>query len=237
MHWMKKRYKLILSFYFSAESEEQDVTYCMSDIHGEINRFTEMLKMISFSQKDSLYILGDVIDRASGGLELLRWVMDAPNVTMLMGNHEEMCLRLLRQYPLAGSKKRQFLWENGSSTYRRIVTECTDAERRRICAFLAHLPDHLDLELSGRRLHLVHAWPGDERDERLWHRPSPSEPAPFSDRLTLIGHTPTCRFQEAEPMRIWRRNGVLDLDCGCGHDWPGRRLACLRLEDMREFYV
>lgn len=196
-----------------------------------------MRKAICFSERDRLYILGDVIDRAEGGLDLLRWVMETPNVTMLLGNHEEMCLRLLRHYRFAGEKKRAFLWENGSSTYRRIITECNSGERKSICAFLARLPDHLELEVEGQRFHLVHAWPGEERDTRLWRRPSPSDPAPFPDRLTLIGHTPTCRFQEAEPMRIWRGNGVLDLDCGCGHNWTGRRLGCLRLEDMQEFYA
>lgn len=37
--------------------------YVMSDIHGEADRFHAMLEKIHFSDDDTLYILGDVIDR------------------------------------------------------------------------------------------------------------------------------------------------------------------------------
>lgn len=36
--------------------------YVMSDIHGCYDEFIKMLELISFSDKDELYILGDVID-------------------------------------------------------------------------------------------------------------------------------------------------------------------------------
>ena len=37
---------------------------------------------------------------------------------------------------------------------------------------------------------------------------------------------------------IMHGNGIIDIDCGCGHQKTAhRRLACLRLDDMAEFYV
>lgn len=62
--------------------------YCMSDLHGELDFFQEMLEQIHFSDTDHLYILGDVIDRGTGGVDILEQIMDAPNITMLLGNHE-----------------------------------------------------------------------------------------------------------------------------------------------------
>ena len=46
--------------------------YVMSDIHGEHSRYISMLETINFSDEDTLYILGDVIDRKPGGIDILR---------------------------------------------------------------------------------------------------------------------------------------------------------------------
>ena len=49
--------------------------YVMSDIHGEGSRFYAMLDRIGFSSADTLYILGDVIDRGADGVSLLRQIL------------------------------------------------------------------------------------------------------------------------------------------------------------------
>ena len=49
--------------------------YVMSDVHGEDELFHAMLKQIRFSEKDTLYILGDVIDRGPNGIALLQEIM------------------------------------------------------------------------------------------------------------------------------------------------------------------
>ena len=53
--------------------------YVMSDIHGEANRFHAMLEKIRVSADDTLYILGDVIDRGVDGINLLLEIMEMPN--------------------------------------------------------------------------------------------------------------------------------------------------------------
>ena len=44
--------------------------YCVSDIHGELDKFEQMLELIRFSDEDHLYILGDVIDRGAMGVDI-----------------------------------------------------------------------------------------------------------------------------------------------------------------------
>ena len=66
--------------------------YCISDIHGEIDRWNTMLNLIQFSSSDTMYVLGDVIDRKPYGIQILQDIMDRPNVHMLLGNHEQMML-------------------------------------------------------------------------------------------------------------------------------------------------
>ena len=62
----------------------------MSDIHGCYDEFISMLKLIGFSENDSLIIAGDHIDRGEKTFEILKWLENRPqNVTLLRGNHEE----------------------------------------------------------------------------------------------------------------------------------------------------
>ena len=67
-----------------------------------------------------------------------------------------------------------------------------------------------------------------------------SSASPSPDTICIVGHTPTVFLtgRTDEDCSIWHGNGILDIDCGCGNlNAPHRRLACLRLDDMAEFYV
>ena len=57
--------------------------YVMSDIHGEVNRFHAMLEKIRFSADDTLYILGDVIDRGADGTGTVMFQLWLPRPTHL----------------------------------------------------------------------------------------------------------------------------------------------------------
>ena len=56
------------------------MVYCMSDIHGEYDRYMAMLDLIQFSEQDTLYILGDVIDRKPDGIEILQDIMNTDEI-------------------------------------------------------------------------------------------------------------------------------------------------------------
>ena len=68
--------------------------YTISDLHGyPVDKLKRLLKTVDFSNDDYLFILGDVIDRnGDGGIGILRWILTAPNVTLILGNHEAMLL-------------------------------------------------------------------------------------------------------------------------------------------------
>lgn len=53
---------------------------------------------------DTLYIIGDVIDRGSSGIAILRDIMKRTNVELLLGNHEWMLLQSLLLSYLASRK-------------------------------------------------------------------------------------------------------------------------------------
>ena len=72
--------------------------YVMSDIHGQKRRFDSVMKQINLQPEDTLYVLGDVIDRNPDGIKILRQIMAMPNAKMILGNHELMMLDAL-YYP------------------------------------------------------------------------------------------------------------------------------------------
>ena len=64
------------------------MTYAISDIHGRYDRYTALLERINLRDEDTLYVLGDVIDRGPDGCKILLDMMARPNVLPILGNHE-----------------------------------------------------------------------------------------------------------------------------------------------------
>lgn len=46
------------------------MTYVLSDIHGNMQRFKSIMAQINLQTNDTLYVLGDVIDRYAGGIKM-----------------------------------------------------------------------------------------------------------------------------------------------------------------------
>lgn len=218
--------------------------YVMSDIHGELFRYQSMLEQIQFSDADTLYVLGDVIDRHPDGVAILEDIMSRQNVIMLLGNHEQMCLDTLGTGNVLGARK---LWvsNGGNVTYREMCYHISAEKRHQILRYLYQLPDHLDIEVKGNQFHLVHGFPGSNTEARIWTRPKQDTVDPMPGKTVILGHTPVPflysedRMDEVlrAPQKIFRGKGFIGIDCCCGNLLPTRRLACLRLEDMREFYA
>lgn len=213
--------------------------YCISDIHGEYDRYIKMLEKIEFSAEDTLFVLGDVIDRGGHGLDILTDIMSRPNVKMILGNHE--CLLLDSMFFRDISMYRErWLHNGGAKTRRHLLYFTRPSRREKILRFCKELPDHLDIEVNGRQFHLVHGFPAQKTEDRVWNRPIKGKSAPLPGKTTILGHTPTpylMKIRKSAPFKIWHGDGIIGIDCGCGNKTRRRRLACIRLEDMAEFYV
>ncbi len=229
------------------------MTYVLSDIHGHLRRFRSVLAQIRPGPEDTLYVLGDVIDRHPDGIRILTALMASPFVRMIPGNHEDLMLDALdgpydlgRREDMRRRAHALALWyANGGEETHRYMGRLGEGERRRIFSYLRSLPLSLDAEAGGIRYRMVHAAPAelapegeDERQFALWQRLMPEDPLP-PGMTVIFGHTPTLRYQDADPLRIWYGDRRIGIDCGSGFpeiDPVCGRLACLRLEDMKEFY-
>lgn len=215
-------------------------TYVVADIHGMAERFHALLQQVPILEEDTLYILGDVIDRGPDGVELLREIRTHRNWVLLMGNHEKMCVQTLGPGNVYGAKA-LWLGNGGTSTYTDLNFLCSAQEKAELIAYMAALPEQLRIAVGGRDYLLVHAAPGSTSDVRLWARPDSIdwENALPHGVTAIIGHTPTqfLSGRKEKPMRIWHDSRYLCIDCGCGMMSPNGRLACLCLDTGEEFYV
>jgi serine/threonine protein phosphatase 1 len=211
----------------------------MSDIHGRKDRFDDILKQIKLTKNDTLYILGDVIDRNPDGITILKYIMHKPNIKMLLGNHEYMMLNALQ------NEEDISLWyRNGGLITHKRWKKQRITTREKILEFLNLLPVTATLEINGRKYCLVHGkipkaerltnmTYGERKYAHVWERVRPGESGP-EDAILIFGHTPTIHYQDCTPMQIWYKDNLIGTDCGAAY--PEGRLSCLRLDDMKEFY-
>ena len=74
------------------------MVYVMSDLHGCYDKYVQMLEKIKFNSDDTLYILGDIIDRGDDGIKILLNMMNRNNIIPILGIHEYMAYSVLEKF-------------------------------------------------------------------------------------------------------------------------------------------
>lgn len=212
--------------------------YVMSDIHGNADAFFRMLREINFTGSDILYVLGDVIDRNPGSVEVLRYIKQQSNIVMLMGNHELMMTEYNNGNDFSGN------WDyNGGEETRALLNNLEKDERSELIEWVENLPLRQSVYIKGVEYVLCHACPfASDKHRTVWERIDPSEKIKSeSNKKYIIGHTPTLHFGYSSCGAKMVKNideNLYYIDCGAAYtDYSGARLCCLRLEDEKEFYV
>lgn len=229
------------------------MTYVLSDIHGHLQRFESIMDQINLQPTDTLYILGDVVDRFPDGIKILRRIMKMPNVKMILGNHEHMMLNAIGNYFDAkshryiGDRELRLWYRNGGQVTHEYLKHIRKDLREEVFAFIRQLPLNLDVEVNGIKYKLVHGSPVENymtsyhysskystlAEFAVWERWDETMPVP-DGYVMIFGHTPTIHFNPDEPWSIWSCDEAIGIDCGSGY--ADGRLCCLRLDDMVVFY-
>ena len=66
--------------------------YACSDLHGRLDLFKQIQNFLK--PDDTLFILGDVIDRGPNGWKLFKEVKRDKRCILLKGNHEDMAYEI-----------------------------------------------------------------------------------------------------------------------------------------------
>lgn len=89
-------------------------TYITSDAHGHLRALDQALEQAAPGADDTVYVLGDMIDRGPEPVGVINLVRSLPNVHVLMGNHERLMLNAIER----GSQMDIFTWERNGGTPR-----------------------------------------------------------------------------------------------------------------------
>ncbi len=232
------------------------MNYVISDIHGGYDQFLEVLDLIQLKDSDTLYILGDIVDRGPHPIKTLLKIMEMPNVVCIVGNHELMALDGLRflntqittesveniDAELLGSL---IDWQrNGSETTIEEFWALDPEMRQEVIGFLMDFSMYEEITVNGQKYLLVHAGLGEYSPEKdiedyslknlVWDRADYNTQY-FDDTIVITGHTPTQLIEgNPNPGYIYRNINHIAIDCGCG--MPGGRLAAICLDTGEEFY-
>ena len=130
--------------------------YVMSDIHGCYEEFLEMIKKIELQETDTLYILGDVIDRGNGSLQILDYIMNHQNIKIILGNHEDLFLNWykakIKLFPYI-----RWLFSTFNMTFLKQFKTLSTVDKEKYFNFLQSLALYKIITVNDKKYLLIHA--------------------------------------------------------------------------------
>ena len=210
--------------------------YAMSDIHGHL----ELYKMVAamLEPGDKVFYLGDATDRGPEPWECAKAIYHDPRFIYLMGNHEDMLLRVIGPYSRGTPKQNavQLLAINGGlPTYQAAILEpdLEDWIKR-----LRELPNvAYYMNYDGKTFILSHAgftpYKGKEVNDILWdrnHLYDEWDVDQCEDVYIIHGHTPIPYIEHE--LKIHKNDGALWY-CGgrkcCIDNYTAHTHSCILL--------
>lgn len=231
------------------------MTYCMSDIHGQYDAYIRLLAKINLQADDTLYILGDVVDRGPQSMAVLLDMMKRENVIPLFGNHEYYALSLLPKLmeklteeslaKLPNLVEALLMWFNdGGDATVQDFKRLPRTQQQEVLAYLGEFSLYEELCINGQDYLLVHAGLANFSPERplssygcselIEARTDYGKPY-FTDKIIVSGHTPTrIILQHNGSDTIFRNQYHIAIDCGAAY---GGQLGAICLHTGEEFYA
>lgn len=223
------------------------MTYVVSNLHGCYEKFKALLEEINFKDSDVMYVLGDIVDWGDQPMELIADLSMRYNVYPVVGEHDYTAIRMLTGF--------EDMLKSGDTPDPDYITEMTDwanhggkvtldgfrslddEMKEGVIDYLSDLALYEEATVNGKDYLMVHAGIADfdpdadldvYQPEDFINEPANLDTPYFTDKTVIVGHVPT------PDHKIAYGNGIIAIDCGAAF---GGALACLRLEDGKEFYI
>lgn len=197
----------------------------IGDVHGNINAVLKLLEAIGPGQGDSVYFLGDLIDRGPHSCDVVEFVRQYGYMSLL-GNHEQMLMQAL---PTTGDDGnvaallQMWLHSGGNATLSSyadmdLLLEHVDWMRGLPLyidlgdIWLAHAGLNPQISLADQTSHDL-CWIRDE-----FHQ---IDKPYFANKTIVTGHTITFTMRGVKPGELAQGAGWLDIDTGAYHPKSG----------------
>lgn len=227
--------------------------YVVSDIHGYYDKYIDVLNNINLQDNDTLYVLGDVVDKGKYGCKILLDMMKHHNIIPLLGNHDNMAKTFLSKLidkntdfnEMDTSFKRDMMeWirYEGKNTFNEFKKLSHD-DRLNVLRYLETFKLYEEINVNNKDYILVHAGLDNFKitkrlqdytiDEMIWAE-TDYDKMYFKDKILITGHTPVSAILfDKNADKIYKKNNHIAIDCGCGY---GKKLGVLCLNTMEERY-
>ncbi len=210
----------------------------ISDIHGCSKTLNALLQKINFTENDTLYFLGDYIDRgpdSSGVLDILINLKENyPSVFPLSGNHEYQMLKAEKEYNDASF----YYFVKNLARSKDLLNKKRKLRKKYLkfmksLAYFAELDDYF----------LVHAgfdfrkkYPFNDAVGMLNIRTFKYDKKKAKNKTIIVGHSPT--YYKKIQKQIKAKKKIIYLDNGCVYTKPHRlydykklgKLCCYNLD-------
>ncbi len=222
--------------------------YAMGSPEGCYDKYKEMLKEINFSKSDILFVLGDVVDGGTRGVEILFDMMVHENIFPVMGDHDLIAYEILSgieketrkdlSAPLSdGLAERCREWiERGGETTLVGFARLQDDEKQALLEYLEEFSLYEEVEAGDKKYILSHNIPTDFAEgeslddygaEDVLTGEADFSKTYFKEKTLITSHFTTGG-------KIEKQNGSVLLNCGA---YENERLAVYCLDTGEEFYV
>ena len=232
--------------------------YVVSDIHGCYNQYIQLLDKIKFTDEDELFVLGDAVDRGPEPIKVLQDMMNRPNVTFILGNHDFIMYATMKKLAVEITAENvethldpedilgYSLWlQDGGNTTAEQFRKLPYAEKMDMLDYIAEASLYEILEHNGKKYILVHAGlanftPDRDLDEYALHElleeriDYTKRYYPDENIFVITGHTPTFLIEGWNKPEVYQKNGHIAIDCGCV---GGGKLAVFCIETEEVTYV
>lgn len=227
--------------------------YVIGDLHGCYQTYLEALRQIQLSDDDTLYVLGDMIDRGKDGIKILQDMSMRWNVIALLGNHEYMALQVLERFCVEINEDNyethlttddfyayQLWMENGGQPTIEAFMQLSNEDKFAILDYLNDCPLYEEVQLKNQTYLLVHAGivPYQKDNALEYYQPinfifqsNQEDEFPFT---MICGHTPTFTYGSIYENKIYQKNQRINIDCGLVY---GKNLAVYCLDTQKVIYI
>lgn len=217
------------------------MTYVISDISGNYQKFRELLDNVLITDSDTLYVLGNTVDFGDEPMELIEDISMRANVYAVAGARDYLAARMLYGFdkmlkggttPDAGYVSEMTAWvsEGGQPTLDGFRALDTDA-REGVLDYLTEMTLYEEVTIKGKTYILMSRGIANYDADTALEDYEPedffaddAEAPQMEDAIVVVGGEPT------KSGKIEREGNVIRINCGA-------RLACLCLENGKEFYV
>ncbi len=207
----------------------------ISDIHGEINLFQNLLHKVEFCGDDYLIINGDLCEKGSNSKEVVQYAMELsqnnPNVHVLEGNCDTLVEDLLdenpklidyllaRKHALINEWLDEIGFSIGEQTKVQEIKELVMEKYNQEIQWLYHLPTVIETD----KYLFVHAglencenWKETDRLNAI-SMPSFLEKEHHADKFVIVGHWPVVNYKSDIPTNnpiIDKKKKIIAIDGG-----------------------